>query len=690
MEVGDRELLEQIAGNTSIALLLTTRDGEPTWANAAYERLTGAGLRPGDLTLEARPEDAPAEVRWVSNDGVRRWFRVACHMLMPNGNSDPQHRLLYEIADMTERRAAEDALRDREHRLARMEALAGVGTWEWDIESDEVTWSPELLSMFGYPPTTRLDYLSYRSLVHPDDVPLIEDTLAIALKTGDTFDYTHRMYLADRTTMRVFECHGEVTTDAQGQPVRVLGTAHDITEKRRVRDRLAFLAEHDPLTGLRNRRSITTYLDDLYDRDERPSGSLLLIDVDNFKDVNDLRGHAVGDQVMRVLGNLLREHASDDAVLGRLGGDEFAVVLSHDEAGDALAAADALRSSIARQPIVGDGMLLPVTASIGIALAGQAQHRDELLANADLALYEAKRAGRDRVELFAAEHYRHAADRVSEIQRVRNALDAGCLRLYAQPIVDLATRQVVSHEVLVRLHDGLAPPIGPREFMAAIERTDVCERLDRWVIASAISHMATAPARSAALSFAVNVSSRSLEDPTFAEYVIDTLHAADVSPARLAVEITETAAITHFESARQLVGRLSAAGCAIVLDDFGAGFGSFAHLKSLSCTAVKIAGESVRHADGSNVDSVIIDAVVRLAQGLGVLTVAQHVDREPLADVLRELGVDQAQGFHLGGPQPLADVISDGGATAGIGLAPRQGISHDRRRAGDGAWGTIV
>jgi predicted signal transduction protein with EAL and GGDEF domain len=359
---------------------------------------------------------------------------------------------------------------------------------------------------------------------------------------------------------------------------------------------------------------------------------------------------------MRSLAGALRTHTDRGAVLGRLGGDEFAVVVPHAPPDSVLAAADALRASIARHPIVGTSPPLQVTASIGIALVDQAQHRDELLANADLALYEAKRAGRNRVQMFAPEHYRDAAARVSEAQRVRDALDAGNLTLYAQPIVDLSDLQVVNHEVLVRLDDGLAPPVGPADFLAALEHTDVVTRMDRWVVDQAVAALASVAGRATSLRLSVNVSGRSLADPTFAEHIIDALHRAGVEPPRLGLEISETAAITNRDAANQLVTRLSAAGCSVALDDFGAGFGSFASLKHLPYTSVKFAGEFIRHADGPPADSVIIDALVRLARGLGMRTVAEQVDRAPLPQVLSNLGVDHAQGDHLGRPRPLADL----------------------------------
>jgi EAL domain-containing protein (putative c-di-GMP-specific phosphodiesterase class I) len=164
--------------------------------------------------------------------------------------------------------------------------------------------------------------------------------------------------------------------------------------------------------------------------------------------------------------------------------------------------------------------------------------------------------------------------------------------------------------------------------------------------------------RATSLRLSVNVSGRSLAEPTFAEHIIDALHRAGVEPPRLGLEISETAAITNRDAANQLVTRLSAAGCSIALDDFGAGFGSFASLKHLPYTSVKIAGEFIRHADGPPADSVIIDALVRLARGLGMRTVAGQVDRAPLPQVLSSLGVDHAQGYHLGRPRPLADLLT--------------------------------
>ncbi|MGN9809207.1 putative bifunctional diguanylate cyclase/phosphodiesterase [Micromonospora sp. BQ11] len=638
---------------TSTALTVLTPDGRCLWSNVAIRRL---GVRPEELPLSRAEPDGPAvDVPWPVTDGDTRWLRVRCHGVRHDG----QPLRLYEVRDVSVERRERDWGRNYRWRLAHIEQLAKVGTWEWDVATGHVIWSDVLLQMFGFPPGTALDYASYRELLHPDDVALIERTLETALTTGGPFSYTHRMYLADRTTLRVFECYGEVFTDSSGAPVRVLGTAHDITEIQQVQDELIRLAERDPLTDLPNRRALLAHVDDLVGAAGESPGALLLIDIDNFKDINDVHGHAVGDDVLRVLARLLVRHLPTGTVLGRLGGDEFAVVLPGTPAGDALAVAESLCDAAARTPVPLAGAGLRVTLSIGAAPVETGVTRDALLAHADLALYEAKDAGRNRARLYLPEQYRHVVQRVNVVTRVRDALDQHRMHLDAQPIVDLTTGAVVSHELLVRLHDGRQPPLAPADFLPTVERDDLIGDLDRWVVATATSALADPAVAAAGTCFDVNISARSMESPGFGDWVVGVLRAAGVEPGRLGVEVTETAAITNVAAVRNLAGALRDAGCRLSLDDFGAGFGSFSYLKHLPFSTVKIAGDFVRQADRGGADPVLIDAVVRAAHGLGMRTVAESVERAELVPALRRLGVDAGQGFHLGRPVPLEDLIGN-------------------------------
>lgn len=414
------------------------------------------------------------------------------------------------------------------------------------------------------------------------------------------------------------------------------------------------MADEDPLTGLLNRRALTREL-------ERQlalggEGALLLLDLDNFKDINDLRGHPAGDRVMCTLANVLRERLGGGHVLGRLGGDEFAVVLADTDEATAVRVADRLRNAVATIPVTGGVGTTRITVSAGVARFQSGESWQAVLANADLALYASKDAGRNRVTVYEQGHYADTALRVTVLDRIRNALTGGGFELHAMPMVKLGSNRVVGHELLLRLEDGRQPRLGPGEFLPAAERSGLVLDIDRWVAGTAIDTLVAHPYPG--LRFNVNVSGRTLEDEDFGDYVLDRLAAAGVAPGRLGFEITETAAVTNLAAARSLAQQLRASGCRISLDDFGAGFGSFVHLKQLPITGVKIDGEFVRGIDYGSRDTVLVQGIVDIARGLGVSVVAEWVERASQVDALARLGVRVAQGFHLGKPEPLRELLA--------------------------------
>jgi diguanylate cyclase (GGDEF)-like protein len=306
-----------------------------------------------------------------------------------------------------------------------------------------------------------------------------------------------------------------------------------------------------------------------------PEGAtLLLIDVDHFKDVNDLRGHAVGDRVIRRVAEMVSSQLEAGALLGRLGGDEFAAVLPRCDPAAGIALGERLCDAVAGDPVLVQGQsAVRTTVSVGVAAVQRGDGVEASLARADLALYAAKNAGRNRARLFAPDQYTRAVARVGVLQRVGDALDGGTMQLDAQPIVELATGRAGRRELLVRLRDGLEPQLGPVEFLPAAERTDLALRLDRWVLSRAVRILARPAARDRGLRVEVNISARSLEDDELGDWVLAELRARAVEPGRLGLEITETTAITNLDAAKRLVGRLTAAGCGFSLDDFGAGSG---------------------------------------------------------------------------------------------------------------------
>jgi diguanylate cyclase (GGDEF)-like protein/PAS domain S-box-containing protein len=646
-----------VAARTTVGLLVV-RDGVVVWSNDAARRLVephGGSWSVPDGPLGVLCAVPPGSLRllvsWPPPVADGRWWQVTCTAL-----PGPVPGLLYEVVDHTAPLAANRSAgtASPHWRLDRLEALAHMGSWVWSIAEDHLEWSEALLSMFGLRSGEALTFERFREMVHPQDRALVDAALSEGMATGKPFSYVHRMLVGDGVE-RIFECHGEILTDRAGTPVRVLGTARDVTEEHRNRTELAYLADHDPLTGIANRRRITARL---AERIADPAGAtLLLIDIDRFKDINDLRGHAVGDRVIRGIAGAAAAELGPGALLGRLGGDEFAAVLPGCDPAAGLAVGERICDAVAGRTVLEDGTSLRVTVSVGVAGVLGGQEVELALARADLALYEAKNAGRGRARVFAPDQYRQALARVGIGERVRAALEDGGMALDAQPIVDLATGRTGRSELLVRLRDGRAPELGPVDFLPAAERSDLVLRLDRWVLEQAVAALATPAARARDLRLEVNISARSLEDDDLGGWVLHLLAAHDVPPARLGLEMTETMAITNVAAAQRLVGQLTGAGCRFSLDDFGAGFGSFSHLKHLPFTAVKIDGEFVRRLDADPVDRALVGAVVAVAGQLGMRTVAEQVERAALLAPLRELGVHDGQGYHLGAPRPLAELL---------------------------------
>ncbi|SDC09419.1 putative bifunctional diguanylate cyclase/phosphodiesterase [Actinokineospora iranica] len=419
-------------------------------------------------------------------------------------------------------------------------------------------------------------------------------------------------------------------------------------------DELLRMVDEDPLTGLPNRRALTRELERQLALGAR--GAFLLLDLDHFKDINDLHGHPTGDRVMCTLASLLRDRIGSGQVLGRLSGDEFAAVLADTDEREAVAAADRLRNAIAAIPMSGVAGASRITVSVGIATFDSGVGWQEVLANADMALYASKAAGRNRVTVYEQGHYQDTALRVTVVERVRAALADGGFVLHAMPMVKLGSGRVIGHELLLRLEDGREPRLGPGEFLLAAERSDLVFEIDRWVAGKAIETLVEHPYPG--LRFNVNVSGRTLEDEDFGDFVLDRLTAAGVAPGRLGFEITETAAVTNLDAARSLAQQLRASGCRITLDDFGSGFGSFVHLKQLPITGLKIDGEFVHGIDYGSRDTVLVQGIVDIARGLGLSVVAEWVERATQVEALSRLGVRVAQGFHLGEPEPLERLLA--------------------------------
>ena len=388
---------------------------------------------------------------------------------------------------------------------------------------------------------------------------------------------------------------------------------------------------------------------------------MLAIDLDHFKLVNDTLGHSVGDELIARVGALFRQRLRTTDTIARLGGDEFAVILPGADKDEALLVAHSLRDALRAEARLADSPSAPkrVTASIGVTLIDRTETSGEtILVEADIAMYDAKEAGRDRVALFdsAKDRQGRMRARLTWAERIRDALEENRFVLHAQPIVSLTGDPIPRHELLIRMMGEGGDLVPPGTFLYIGERFELIQEIDRWVIQRAIELLATEKHAGRNLVLALNLSAKSVVDDSLPKFVAGELANAGIDGRGLCVEVTETAAIVNVDRARRFAHALAELGGEFALDDFGAGFASFYYLKHMVFDYVKIDGEFIRSLPDSHVNQLVVKSVVGIAAGMGKRTVAEFVGDEATMDLLRGYGIDYAQGFYLARPRAIEDL----------------------------------
>lgn len=436
-----------------------------------------------------------------------------------------------------------------------------------------------------------------------------------------------------------------------GSPPVFVAFTQDITERKRHEEQLSYLGHHDHVTGLPNRRLLERALERVVANARRGSGgALLYLDLDNFKVVNDNLGHAKGDSLLVNLGHLLNGALRKGDLLARWGGDEFAVLLEETSNGEALAVAERLRRAVEEYRLHMNGHTYGLSLSIGVALIDGNSGVQELLVQADTALYAAKARGGNCLVL-----YREVKDeqvRLSEASqwaaRIKDALREDRLVLFFQPIVQVSNGEVEHYEALVRMREKDDEIILPGVFLQAAERFGLMPQVDRWVVEKVLAIL-RADSR---VRIFVNISGESLGDEALLKTIEEKIIESRVDPRLLGFEITETTAVREEARTRCWIERLKNLGCSFALDDFGAGFSSFSYLRSLPVDYVKIDGSFVKNLDQDLTHRALVQAIYNVARALGKRTISEYVENEAVLRILRELGVDYGQGFFLGRPGP--------------------------------------
>ncbi|WP_026240310.1 EAL domain-containing protein [Parafrankia discariae] len=643
------------AAASSVGMLIVTADGRVAWVNDALVDLV-TGTRNPDSPFEARlavaeaglpltglhPAAPPAVLDWAGADGEPRRLRISCRDMSAG---QPSELLLFEIVDLTGEaaeaaeaaRAAEVTAAEAAAELTATEAaLAVLAAGQRPAPADSGL-AEDLPSTGPVGPAAAGQDTDAAGGLDPEDAAWLDAAASIALAA------------AGAETPSPARSDGGFPTAPAVDPLTGFATRYAMAEELDARIAAAAAAAAASATA----GPAVEALEAEAAGPAGPPGCLLLLDVDHLADVNDLQGHTAGDAVLRGLAHSLRAELPE-AVLGRLGGDEFAVLLPTGGGGEGLAVAERLCGTLAAGPVAaGELPAARATVSIGVVPLDLAAGSEAAFAWADLALRAAKRSGRNRARLFTREQYDEAALRVTVTSRVAAALDSGQMALDVLPLVDLASREVVGFELLSRLRDGVWPELGPRGFLAAAEHTDLGLHLDRWVVLRAVNALVSGvPGR-----LYVNLAARSLHDPAFGDFVLSTLRDGRVDPARLGLEISESAAVASPDAARRLAEQVGAAGCPVLLDDFGMQTGAIVALRNLPLWAVKIDANVVRNVDANPRDRSLVEAVVQIARTAGMLVIAEGVDRASLPQLLLDLGVGLAQGYHVGRPRRLTELL---------------------------------
>ncbi len=520
---------------------------------------------------------------------------------------------------------------------------AGTGVWVLDQQATTTFVNRAMANLLGHDPQ-RIVGKGLFEFVEPVSILRARRDLELCRK-GELTHLEVLLRTRDGESMWAVMSVNQLR-DADGNRAGALAMVTELSELREKEARVRFLAEHDPLTGLFNRQRLLAELDRRLElaAQHRACGSLLTLDLDNFTVANDLYGHATGDKMLIAVAEVFHARLRAGDVAARIGNDDFAVLLPDTATDDALALAHGIRALL-RERNVGP----PVLASIGVApfQAGERVTAQDIMIRADVARHQAANAGGDQARVYAHD----TAGALTTLQRIRAGIAEERLILCGQPIVNLRTGLVTHHELLVRMLSADGELIPPGAFLPTAERYGLIGSIDRWVTRTGLRLAQTGVAVS------INLSGYTIGDT---EIIADVRRAiADgLPPARLIFEVTETAALTNVEAAREFAERLNRLGCSLALDDFGARFGSFTYLKHVPARYLKIDQEFVKELVGNPTDQEVVKSIVGIARSLGKLTIAEGVEDGETLALLRCYGVDAAQGFHLGRPERILSSVS--------------------------------
>ncbi|NIC43355.1 EAL domain-containing protein, partial [Aquabacterium sp. A08] len=657
-----------------------THDGVLTSLNPGAEKLLGASAaqatgRPFVQVLREAGHPDALDPERLCRPGAKLELRIArpgkpkqyYEVSVSENHQDAELRFTGAVRDITERKAVEAQLH-RERDLAQV-TLASIG--DGVITTDEAGViqyiNPVAARLTGWPMHQARGQLitAVYNLQDEHSRQALPNPVREVLKRSQPLPRREHALLLrrDQDSVPVLDTAAPIRS-RDGILIGAVLVFHDVTVTLNLARELTHQATHDALTGIPNRREFERRLSELLARPDASSREHVLcyLDLDQFKIVNDTCGHVAGDELLRQVTQRMRGLLRAADTLARLGGDEFGLILQSCPLERALQLANTLREAIADFRFGWEGKSFSIGVSIGLVCIDQTQ-RDLglLLACADAACYAAKESGRNRVHVYQVDDSRlmEQQGQMQWVSRLQSALDQDRLRLYVQPIVPLfpAPGDQTHFEILVRLEED-GKVVLPGAFLPAAERYGLMARIDQWVVNNTLAWMGDRLRQQGRLDgvYCINLSGASLSDERFRQNLHASLEQLQLPRGAVCFEITETAAVANLSKVVHFIGEVQQLGCLFALDDFGSGLSSFAYLKNLPVDFLKIDGGFVKDIESDPIDLAMVQAINAIGHVMGLKTIAEYVCSEGILERVREIGVDYAQGFHLGEPRPLVDM----------------------------------
>jgi diguanylate cyclase (GGDEF)-like protein/PAS domain S-box-containing protein len=628
-----------------------------------------AGL-PNRLLREAEEKGRFAGQGWrVRKDGSIFWASVVISTMRDEAGKVTGYAKI--TRDLTEVKQQEEILRlseaafheERDRLLVTLYSIAD-GVICTDREGNVTLMNPVAEFMTGWSANLAqgrpIDEI-FR-LVDHESGELIRNPVRVSFARNDVYFLDEKAQLiAQDGSRRDIQDSAAPIRGEKGEIVGAVLVFHDVTRLREAQREADFHATHDSLTLLPNRRQFEIRLEEMLHQ-TRGSGvesAVCFLDLDGFKVVNDTAGHEAGDVLLRTIGGLLKRSLRELDLVARLGGDEFVLILVGCTPIHAQGTLNEILEEIASHRFIWDKRVFRITASIGVTSLRVDSSAVSVMKQADVACYAAKRAGKNRVSIYVPEKS-EAHDRHQELfiaADLREAIAQDRFSLFAQRIVPMGVESAPRYELLLRMNNANGELISPAHFIPAAERHGMMADLDRWMFERVLEFYSLRLSKIPDVRINLNLSANSLNDLKFLPYVLGLIEQSKLPASALTIEITETALISNLYTAKTVIEKLHGVGCRIALDDFGIGLSSFSYLRNFVVDFVKIEGSFVRNMLHSKVDYAVVKAINNIAHEIQAQTVAECVESQEILSLVKELGIDFAQGYALELPRPIEEIF---------------------------------